>query len=80
MCLNSMKSDHSCRRKPASRGYGLACADEHSTWPATLLIAAVTVGIVGYSIWVVRQTRKREHEIAAATRAELTALTALAVK
>ena len=47
---------------------------------ATLLIGTVTVGIVGYSIWVARQTRKREREIAAATRAELTALTALAVK
>lgn len=41
---------------------------------ATLLIVAVTVVIVAYSIWVARQTRKREREIAAATRAELAAL------
>ena len=41
---------------------------------ATLLIAAVTIVIVSYSIWVARQTRQREREIAAATRAELTAL------
>ncbi|CAN5509482.1 ABC transporter permease subunit [soil metagenome] len=47
---------------------------------ATLLIVTVTICIVSYSIWVARQTRKREREIAAATRAELTALTALAVK
>lgn len=37
---------------------------------ATLLIATVTVVIIGYSVWVARQTRKREREIAAATRAE----------
>jgi putrescine transport system permease protein len=37
---------------------------------ATLLIVAVTVVIVVYSIWVARQTGKREREIAAATRAE----------
>lgn len=41
---------------------------------ATLLIATVTVAIVVYSVWVARQTGKREREIAAATRAELTAL------
>ncbi|MDO8719220.1 MAG: ABC transporter permease subunit [Polaromonas sp.] len=41
---------------------------------ATLLIVTVTVAIVVYSIWVARQTGKREREIAAATRAELTAL------
>jgi len=37
---------------------------------ATLLIVTVTVVIVGYSIWVARQTLRREREIAAATRAE----------
>ncbi|MBH1957800.1 MAG: ABC transporter permease subunit [Burkholderiales bacterium] len=47
---------------------------------ATLLIVTVTICIVSYSIWVARQTRKREREIAAATRAELTALTVLAVQ
>ncbi|WP_138515064.1 ABC transporter permease [Rhodoferax bucti] len=36
---------------------------------ATLLITTVTLVIVGYSIWVARQTRKREREIAAAARA-----------
>ncbi|WP_114968778.1 ABC transporter permease [Rhodoferax ferrireducens] len=41
---------------------------------ATLLIAAVTVAIVSYSIWVARQTSRREREVAAATRAELAAL------
>jgi putrescine transport system permease protein len=41
---------------------------------ATLLIATVTVVIVFYSVWVARQTRRREREISAATRAELTAL------
>lgn len=35
---------------------------------ATLLIATVTLVIVGYSVWVARQTRKREREIAAAAR------------
>ena len=35
---------------------------------ATLLIAAVTVVIVSYSVWVARQTRKREREMAAALR------------
>jgi putrescine transport system permease protein len=38
---------------------------------ATLLITSVTVFIVGYSIWVARQTRQREREVAAATRAEI---------
>lgn len=41
---------------------------------ATLLIATVTIVIVAYSVWVARQTRRREREIAAATRAELAAL------
>lgn len=41
---------------------------------ATLLITTVTLVIVGYSVWVARQTRKREREIQAATRAELAAL------
>lgn len=41
---------------------------------ATLLIVSVTVVIVSYSIWVARQTRRREREIAAATRAEVAAL------
>ncbi len=41
---------------------------------ATLLIIAVTTVIVFYSVWVARQTRRREREIAAATRADLTAL------
>jgi putrescine transport system permease protein len=41
---------------------------------ATLLIVTVTVMIVSYSVWVARQTRRREREIAAATRAELTTL------
>lgn len=35
---------------------------------ATLLITAVTVVIVAYSVWVARQTRRREREIAAASR------------
>ena len=35
---------------------------------ATLLIFTVTVVIVIYSVWVGRQTRRREHEIAAAMR------------
>ena len=43
---------------------------------ATLLITTVTIVIVGYSVWVARQTRKREREIAAATRAETKALVA----
>ncbi len=41
---------------------------------ATLLITTVTVVIVSYSVWVARQTRRREREIAAATRAELAVL------
>ena len=41
---------------------------------ATLLIVSVTVVVIAYSVWVARQTRKREREIAAATRAELVAL------
>ena len=36
---------------------------------ATLLITTVTVAIVGYSVWTARQTRQREREIAAASRA-----------
>jgi putrescine transport system permease protein len=43
---------------------------------ATLLITTVTIVIIGYSVWVARQTRKREREIQAATRAELSALSA----
>jgi len=35
---------------------------------ATLLIVTVTVVIVGYSVWVARQTRRREREMAAALR------------
>jgi len=35
---------------------------------ATLLIATVTVVIVSYSVWVARQTRRREREMAAALR------------
>jgi len=41
---------------------------------ATLLIVLVTTVVVAYSVWVARQTRRREREIAAATRAELAAL------
>ncbi|WP_294772702.1 ABC transporter permease [uncultured Rhodoferax sp.] len=37
---------------------------------ATLLITTVTIVIISYSVWVARQTRKREREIAAAARAE----------
>ena len=37
---------------------------------ATLLIVTVTIVIVAYSVWVARQTRRREREIAAAIRAE----------
>jgi putrescine transport system permease protein len=36
---------------------------------ATLLIVTVTVVIVAYSVWVARQTRQREREMAAAVRA-----------
>lgn len=43
---------------------------------ATLLIVSVTLVVVSYSVWVARQTRRREREIAAATRAELAALQA----
>jgi len=41
---------------------------------ATLLIVTVTAVIVGYSIWVARQTRRREREIAAAIRMETVAI------
>lgn len=41
---------------------------------ATLLIVLVTGVVIGYSVWVTRQTRRREREIAAATRAEVAAL------
>ena len=41
---------------------------------ATLLIVLVTTVVVAYSILVARQTRRRERDIAAATRAELAAL------
>jgi putrescine transport system permease protein len=37
---------------------------------AALLIVTVTVVIVAYSVWVARQTRRRERDIAAAIRAE----------
>src|SRR5512133_1537124 len=43
---------------------------------ATLLIVSVTLVVIGYSVWVARQTRRREREIAAAARAELIALQA----
>ncbi|GAB4218162.1 MAG: ABC transporter permease subunit [Rhodoferax sp.] len=43
---------------------------------ATLLIVSVTLVVVGYSVWVARQTRRREREIAAAVRAETQALRA----
>jgi putrescine transport system permease protein len=35
----------------------------------------VTIVIICYAVWVARQTRRREREIAAATRAETVALT-----
>lgn len=41
---------------------------------ATLLIISVTAVVIGYSVCVARQTRRREREIAAATRAETAAL------
>ncbi len=41
---------------------------------ATLLIVSVTIVIVSYSVWVARQSRRREREIAAATRVELASL------
>lgn len=37
---------------------------------ATLLILTVTVVVVGYAVWVARQTRQREREMAAAVRME----------
>jgi putrescine transport system permease protein len=43
---------------------------------ATLLIVSVTLVVIGYSVWVARQTRRREREIAAATRAEMVVLPA----
>ena len=43
---------------------------------ATLLIATVTVVIVAYSVWVARQTRRREREMAAAIRQEATPVSA----
>lgn len=43
---------------------------------AALLIVSVTVVVIAYSVWVARQTRRREREIAAATRAEMVALSA----
>ncbi len=43
---------------------------------ATLLIIAVTLVVMSYSVWVARQTRKREREMAAAVRAEMVALQA----
>jgi putrescine transport system permease protein len=36
---------------------------------ATLLIATVTVAVIAYSVWVARQTRRREREVAQAARA-----------
>lgn len=41
---------------------------------ATILIVTVTTVIVAYSVYVARQTRKREREMQAATRAELKAI------
>lgn len=41
---------------------------------ATLLIVTVTLVIVAYSVWVARQTRRRERDIAAAVRAEAAAV------
>ncbi|MDD5029789.1 MAG: ABC transporter permease subunit [Rhodoferax sp.] len=43
---------------------------------ATLLIVSVTTVVIGYSIWVARQTRQREREMVAAVRAETAALQA----
>ncbi|MDH4482315.1 MAG: ABC transporter permease [Rhodoferax sp.] len=43
---------------------------------ATLLIVTVTAVIVAYSVWVARQTRRRERDIAAAIRAETAAVLA----
>ncbi len=41
---------------------------------ATLLIVSVTLVVVAYSVWVARQTRQRERDMAAALRAEVQAL------
>jgi putrescine transport system permease protein len=41
---------------------------------ATLLIITVTVVVIGYAVWVARQTRKRERDMAAALRMETAAL------
>ncbi len=41
---------------------------------ATLLILSVTLVVVGYSVWVARQTRRRARDMAAALRAETKAL------
>lgn len=41
---------------------------------ATLLIVSVTLVVVTYSVWVARQTRQRERDMAAALRAEAQAL------
>jgi putrescine transport system permease protein len=41
---------------------------------ATLLIVTVTIVIVSYSVWVARQTLKRERDMAAALRMDTTAL------
>jgi putrescine transport system permease protein len=38
---------------------------------ATLLITTVTIVVVSYSVWVARQARRREREIAAAMRGDL---------
>ena len=35
---------------------------------ATILIVTVTIVVVSYAVWVARQTRKREREMAAALR------------
>ena len=43
---------------------------------ATLLIVTVTAVIVAYSVWVARQTRRRERDIAAAIRVETAAVLA----
>lgn len=42
---------------------------------ATLLITTVTLVIVTYSVWVARQTKRKEREIAAAIRSETAQLT-----
>jgi len=41
---------------------------------ATLLIVSVTLVVIFYSVWVSRQTRRRERDIAAATQTEIAAL------